>query len=447
MPTARLEDIEQAPRVAKLSDIDGPANGATTGGVAIPGIPKPKLPYGLSPESDPQSIGGQGPEPGIPKIMVEGGRQLLRALPSFSNSWKAGASDVIEGAGKVAAPLAIPAVISAPAATALAMGGGYVGGKGTSALTKAVGGDEEAQRLANNVGGIAGGAAAAKYIPPAAGAILHGAAKFGVKRSLGLRGKDFEYGKTPDEWVLKNTSGFSPEAVRDSGRLALDQQNAGLDAILSKNPNARVDLEPARQVAAAKIQAAEGRNSQPQMDAIQPMLDRLSTTVKGRPLARYQAPPGATQIKRGLNDFTNWTPTSNKDARQVGNEIYHAVDAATDAAIPEAVGANQQISSGITAVDRANQKRMGATFLDRLLNKGTAHTGALAGTLYGLSTGNPLAAAAGFLGPELAANPSLQMALARGAYGAAPIAGRTLPPWMSGPISIPAYSPSDQQKK
>jgi predicted aconitase with swiveling domain len=124
-----------------------------------PPVPRPALPPGLTGpvQGQEESIGGGANEPGLPSVVVSGLRQLGRAIPAFANSPMRGASDVMEGTGKIAAPLAIPALISNPVTAGIGLLGGAAGSAAGSEAATQMGADPETARFVGNLGGLAGG--------------------------------------------------------------------------------------------------------------------------------------------------------------------------------------------------------------------------------------------------------------------------------------------------
>lgn len=76
-----------------------------------------------------------------------------------------GVSKVLRGAGQMAAPMMIPAAVTAPLATTAGLATGSIAGAGTEAGLKAVGVPEEYSELAGDVAGVGAGVAAAKAAP------------------------------------------------------------------------------------------------------------------------------------------------------------------------------------------------------------------------------------------------------------------------------------------
>lgn len=101
-------------------------------------------------------------------LIRTGARQVVHGvgeLLSPGNRMQ-GASDVIRGGMKVAAPAAILFAAANPVAAGLGLGAGVLGGKAVRAGVQAAGGGEGAQNLGEDVGGLAAGGAAAHFTPP-----------------------------------------------------------------------------------------------------------------------------------------------------------------------------------------------------------------------------------------------------------------------------------------
>lgn len=151
------------------------------GGVA-PGVEKPSaLPDGSVASEDRQSKPfnleksiNEGAFPG-PGMVSNGIRDLFtRALPAAANgNGIRAAHETISGIGRAALPLAAPALIQAPIATAIGMGGSYLGSQVGRQGAKALGLNPDQSNLMEDVGGIAGGGIASPKVRAFAG----GAAK------------------------------------------------------------------------------------------------------------------------------------------------------------------------------------------------------------------------------------------------------------------------------
>lgn len=70
---------------------------------------------------------------------------------------KKGLHNSVKAVGIAASPLAIPAIAANPLATMAAIGTGALGSQAASGVTKELGGSQDAQDLAGDIGGLAGG--------------------------------------------------------------------------------------------------------------------------------------------------------------------------------------------------------------------------------------------------------------------------------------------------
>ena len=117
-------------------------------------------PLGLQPDSRPMGTRGQGNEPGLPLVVSEGLDKLFRRAPeAASNSIPRAGAEALEGAGMSAAPLVIPALVAAPAATVAGGVGSYLAGKAGEGLADYGGSSPDVKRLAGDIGSVVGGGA------------------------------------------------------------------------------------------------------------------------------------------------------------------------------------------------------------------------------------------------------------------------------------------------
>lgn len=92
---------------------------------------------------------------------MAGARQLVQGGARIGKGeYTGGASDVLRGGMKMAAPFMLPAAaITAPLPTALALAGGAAGGAAAGAGARALGASDDQAALAEDVGGLAAGGA------------------------------------------------------------------------------------------------------------------------------------------------------------------------------------------------------------------------------------------------------------------------------------------------
>lgn len=171
-----------------------------------PGLPAPPAPPALQSDAQQQAAYAQSVQraaaanpfalsalnPPLNSIVRPGldrlaNAPLVASRPGLDNKLQA-ASDVVRGAGQVAAPLALPlAALAGPVALGIGLLGGYAGSQLLGAGARALGAGPGMQNLAEDVGGFAGGAgldAAASKLSPSAGALLQDAAQAQYSRVL-----------------------------------------------------------------------------------------------------------------------------------------------------------------------------------------------------------------------------------------------------------------------
>lgn len=233
------------------------------------GIPKVPIPSLEIPH--PVSDSGAGIGPHLPGIVTSGIRKLVEAVPAFTNSPMRGTSNVIEGLGQVAAPLAIPAAISAPVATAGAMGLGYLGSKLGKLGTQFFGGSPEAQDLGGDIGGIIGGTAGG-MAPAAVRGILPSTTRAGAnfQKVMGVA-KDIPIDLTKANQVAQRAT-------------ELEQRGSSMPKVindyidLSTTPGAPITYGIGRDLssAAGRMSAGDRLATNPQM---QSQVSKLATAI------------------------------------------------------------------------------------------------------------------------------------------------------------------------
>lgn len=158
--------------------------------LAGPGVPKPPNPIEQEIKSKPLQYTdqGEGPRP-MPGSFEGHPENIGEYVPASVGQMASGVADigrgdiakgghkVISGVGNATLPIVPFVAAAAPMATARAIGGGIIGGKVASGVTNALGGTEDQQDLAGDVGNIVGGgvgvkapeiatSAARKILPP-----------------------------------------------------------------------------------------------------------------------------------------------------------------------------------------------------------------------------------------------------------------------------------------
>lgn len=417
----------------------------------LPAIPRPELPKKLQPIdqrswSDQANLKNpiargvtdvaEGAKAGLSSTILHGGDLVRRITgtervidtPEAQRSMRA-PNSIPGKAGKFveqAAEFAIPASKAATLTKGASLATRAAAQGGASGLVSAVqsGGDPAETAISTGMGAAG----------PLVGSVARKGAEAIAGKAMGLRPVDRAYGKTVAAALLDETNGFTPNAVKRSAQKAVDRLTPELEAKVTASSQFG-SLKTARDILEAEIAKATKQSSKPMVEALQPMLDRINSTITGAPRHNYQLPEKMLDLKRGFQDFTQWKPGTDKKVAKIANRVYHALDAEIDKSVPESAGLNQRLSSLIAGRDRAASRSLNAGLAERSLGRFAAHSGALAGALYGFHAGGVPGAIAGIVGPEMVASPTAQMVAARGINAAS----KRWPSWLTAPMTVPAY--------
>lgn len=263
--------------------------------------------------------------------------------------------------------------------------------------------------------GAAGGAAL-----PLIGAGMRKAAEGFADSALGIGMKDRRYGKTPAQAILDETHGITPSAVENSAR---DRMTQLQNQLAAAGRGRRVDIQPAQDLAQHLADTEAQGINQPLAQELQ----QVSSSLRDAPpnfygampapgqIAPLQSVPDVTRLKREFSDrWINWNSQVSPTASSRAKQVYRSLDNAMDAAVPEAAGLNQRISSLIPVAQRAEARTQMAGVPQRALHRVAAHTGALLGGAAGYHYGGLPGLLAGVVGPEIMASTPAQMIAARG---------------------------------
>lgn len=406
------------------------------------------------------SIPGMGPisnETPAPIIPVARAAQIA-SRPGVDSKMEA-ASQLLEGAGKAVAPLAIPEMAVAPAGAAVGAGVGYLGSKLAGAGVKALGGGEGAQHLAGDLGGAA--------VAPLTTPIGRGLMRTGdsvVESAQGIRNPDRAYGRTPGRAINTHTEGLHPETVTDSAQERMGQLVPEYEG-MTKRASSPVNLNPTIRLIRSEQGKVGERNANDAANTLDPLANHFikpgpyfkGNTVPGKPgppietvspiADEYGKPivhtepgkPGpstispsqpafeALKLKRGINDdfINNWSP-ENTARNGVAKKAYSQLSKSIDEAVPEGKQLNQVTSSLIPVAKRGESTARNEELGPRLLNRVGARTGALMSAAAGAMEGGKMGGGpgaliggiAGLAAPELAVMPTSKMAMGRGLFGA-----------------------------
>lgn len=244
-----------------------------------------------------------------------------------------------------------------------------------------------------------------------------------AESALGVRKIDRAYGRTPGEAILTETHGVRPSTIEASAKERLGTLGNQLESSYRSSPNV-ADIQPARAVLGDAVSKAAKQGEETASGQLQPMANRLVTNpVTGSPVPQQLAPIDLLDLKRGFgNEFVHrWNPETMQGTKSTAGRVYHALDAAGDAAVPEGADLNSRISSLIPVAKRAESVDRNASLAQRAMHRVGAHTGALTGAMIGGGAGyekyGPAGVIPGMVGgvliPEALASPTGQMIAAR----------------------------------
>jgi hypothetical protein len=275
------------------------------------------------------------------------------------------------------------------------------------------------------------------------GAIAKATGKGVVRSALpGLGGKAERYGASPATSVLENTSGLTPEAVKQSALAHISNLKQKLDTLTQQAAAAgnEMDLAPARKVILNEMQTVAKNNGL--TDDLKPMLDQLTKAKPGfagsqsitGDINPMQPPDVGLGMKRQFGkDFTKFDAAvpMRSEARNLGNKAYHQLSTEFNKAVPGAEPVNQALQSASPIPDAAQRAQELASPTQNAINRVTRPTGGLIPTMIGGAAGGPIGAAAVLGAQEALSSPTVKMGIAREAYGAgkaigSPITSRTL---------------------
>src|SRR5439155_15379189 len=168
---------------------------------------------------------------------------------------------------------------------------------------------------------------------------------------------------------------------------------------------------------------ASEKNSEATIKQLQQVWDQLTKEVgTGQSIPTNLSPSRILALKRGIGDtISSWTPEARKTFNPIRRAVYGALDSELDRTVPEAAELNDKMANLIPGKQRAVVESSKAGFTQRVLGRAKAHTGALVGAGIGATAGYKhggvgdavLYGAAGLIGPEIVAEPSVEMAAAR----------------------------------
>jgi hypothetical protein len=254
------------------------------------------------------------------------------------------------------------------------------------------------------------------------GAGLQAVAPKIAETALGVTPKLRRPGRAIGQAVLDETTGLSPSKIAASTQDVLTGLNQQLETAAANSPHV-ASTQPALQVILNEAQKAAEKNSGQTLEKLNQVWDQLTKEYgTSNPIPSDLPASRILQLKRGVDDLVkNWQPAERQGFDPILKQVRGALDAELDRTVPEAAELNQRMSSLIPAKQRAVIESSKAPFVQRVLGRTKAHTGALVGAAVGGSAGyreggTPgalVGGVAGLVTPEIIAEPSVEMALAR----------------------------------
>lgn len=416
----------------------------------IPGPPKIALPLGLQPKKSDAFLNAPDNMGGGLESSVAGGIEHMANVPSQikKKNYAGAGADLLEGAGGIASPLVIPALAAAPIPTALAAGGGYLGGKAGEGIARHFGASPDVQRLSGDLTALPAG-----EMGSMAGGLASNIARPLFRRGMGLTDKDFSHGADPVGFGLEQTSGVRPATIGKESQGIVTGLKADKDAVLKANSSTRIPMQPSRNMVADAISEKQAHQNDP-FSAAEPIGRHLLEPTSGfagklrqppTPMVQFPSPvlgangqllmtqqPGVkppaqiapfqnpydfTGLMRGLKQFTNFNPMA-EPPPEVGlaNQTRGLMRNQLHQAVPSIAPIDKDIHDAIPLVRRGELAQLKPGPGENMIDRMTAQTGSLSAPLAAMAHGGPGAGALVLAGQALSADPSTRLIGARLLY-------------------------------
>jgi hypothetical protein len=287
---------------------------------------------------------------------------------------------------------------------------------GAEALNAAGSAGVHGQPIGTSAALGAGGAA----VGEAASALAPKIAESALRVTDRIRGT----GKTVGQTALEETSGIGAATIAQQAKdQSFALRNQMEQAVHDATTAGKVGTTQPAHAALQNAIDNTPRNAAGLRNKLAGLHDLLDLDKAGVARAAH-TPDELLEMKRGIGtEIETWPPEWQQlnEVKTLKEQLYGAIDSELDRLVPGNAEINDRISNLIETKKRALQVASGASIGQRVFARGAAHTGALA--LGGLGAaggyqkhGLPGAAVGmglGVLGPEIAASPTGQMALAR----------------------------------
>jgi hypothetical protein len=251
---------------------------------------------------------------------------------------------------------------------------------------------------------------------------LQAAAPALAESALGVTNRMRGNGKTIGKSILDETSGVTPKSLFKQAAATIAEYNRRLESAANASPVV-ASTTPAINILHGAISDAQKQNSGAKIEQLQKVVDQLTKEYgTGKAIPTDVSARRILDLKRGIGDLVNsWAPQERKGIQPITQRVYGALDAELDKAVPGSKELNQKMSSLIPAKTRAKILSQGAGTGQRIMNRISRPTGALAsagiGGVLGYERGGPEkaieGAALGLALPEIISSPTSQMIGAR----------------------------------
>jgi len=359
------EEWEDAEGTARPDFSQNPPSGVTK-----PHIKMHYDPGGAEPEGMPGVSEGAGLAEGLSDYDKASFGQMGSGISDVAHGQIAkGGHKIMSGFGAATVPalaLGAPAMLAAPAATGLTLGGGYLGGKVARGVTEAAGGSLDQADFAGDVGNLVGGAAGLKG-PKVIGSMMD---SMGIKsppimqraaqklvapmvyENVGETARDRTLGAVPERGIVNEGHvGTKTQLVGKMDTRIGELKNAA-NQILDNHPNSRqlINAEPIVDsvIDSAVNEAQKGGESPARLEALRTALKTKYGKMQGTPREMNDLKTDIQDQAMNRGAYKNTQPQEASVSRALG-QVASRLRAAVDEKVPEAAQINQRIQDQIDA--------------------------------------------------------------------------------------------------
>jgi hypothetical protein len=246
-----------------------------------------------------------------------------------------------------------------------------------------------------------------------------------VNSAFGFGAKSKEFGRDPGTVILDETKSLRPKPLLDEVRKQIDARTAALEAKAAADPNLKVSLEPVQQHILDLMEGLHKEN----FYEFDPYLEKLWDHVTFNRQAKVPFPSEvsgeqAVDLKRGLGKYVpknSWREGAGGPMPILAKQAQHVLGDTINRTVPGAEEENQLLSNLIEAERRLKITSRSQGPEERLIDRVTRPTGALAGAILGGQAAGVPGALATIAVQEALRSPTLKLLAGRAMYAAPPI--------------------------